>query len=106
MLQPIYDALRDAPLVLRGLFYFLLTVCVVAVAPLALLAKSIVWLGRANRTPTVLELSFAAYLTAFTFLLWGGAVYVLASSHVEIVATECPDDVVRAAIERACEVPQ
>lgn len=51
LLDRLYEALKLAPPVLRGLFYLLLLVAGVLLAPLLALTGAVFWLGHKNRLP-------------------------------------------------------
>lgn len=102
-MQAIYNALEDAPPVLRGLIYLLITVVALALAPLVGLVLAVRWMGAHNRLPTIGELALAVAAGALLIVVWAFVLTFLLADGFVVGASECSADVVSAAIKRACE---
>jgi hypothetical protein len=102
-MQSIYTALEDAPPGLRGLLYLLLTLLALAAAPIVGLVLAVRWLGTNNRLPSIGELAFALSASVIVVVVWAFALTFLLADGFVVGASDCPADVVRAAMQRACE---
>lgn len=89
-------ALQPAPVPLRGLFYFLIILAAIALAPLVGLVAAVRWLGHKNRLPTSDEAGFALCLALLGSLLWAGCVTAVLVN-VEIV---------KSAVAEVCRVQE
>ena len=105
-LDSLYLALSRTPTGLRGMLYLLLTCAAIACAPLVLLVSAVQWLGARNRLPSLGELAAALTIGAVLLFVWAFILTFLLADGFLLGVSECPADVVRAAVASACEVVQ
>ena len=105
-LDSLYIALSRAPTGLRGFFYLLVTLTAIACAPLVLLLTAGQWLGTRNRLPSLGELAAALTIGAVLLFVWAFILTFLIADGFLLGVSECPADVVRAAVASACEAAQ
>jgi hypothetical protein len=101
-LNPLYTALSDAPTGLRGVFYLIITAAAIACAPFVLLVTAVQWLGARNRLPSLGETAFALAVGAVFVAAWVVILTFLLADGFVLGASDCPADVVRAAVASAC----
>ena len=105
-LNSLYLALSRTPTGLRGMLYLLLTIAAIACAPLVLLMAAVQWLGARNRLPSLGEIAAALTVGAVLLFVWAFMLTFLLTDGFLLGVSECPADVVRAAVASACEVAQ
>ena len=105
-LNSLYLALSRTPTGLRGLLYLAITVAAIACAPLVLLVAAVQWLGTRNRLPSLGEITAALTVGAVLLLVWAFMLTFLLADGFLLGVSECPADVVRAAVASACEAAQ
>lgn len=105
-LNSLYLALSRTPTGLRGLLYLAITIAAIACAPLVLLVAAVQWLGTRNRLPSLGEIAAALTIGAVLLLVWAFMLTFLIADGFLLGVSECPADVVRAAVASACEAAQ
>lgn len=105
-LDSLYIALSRTPTGLRGIFYLITTAAAIACAPLVLLVAAVQWLGTRNRFPSLGEIAAALTIGAVLLFVWAFILTFLLADGFLLGVSECPADVVRAAVASACEVSQ
>lgn len=105
-LDSLYAATSRTPTGLRGMLYLLLTCAAIACAPLVMLVAAVQWLGTRNRLPSLGETAVALVTAAVLLFVWAFILTFLLADGFLLGVSECPADVVRAAVASACEVAQ
>jgi hypothetical protein len=102
-LDSLYLALSRTPTGLRGFFYLIVTCAAIACAPLVMLVAAVQWLGTRNRLPSLGETAVGLVTAGVLLFVWAFILTFLLADGFLLGVSECPADVVRAAVASACE---
>lgn len=105
-LDSLYIALSRTPTGLRGMLYLVITCAAIACAPLVMFVAAVQWLGTRNRLPSLGEIAVALVTAGVLLFVWAFILTFLLADGFLLGVSECPADVVRAAVASACEAAQ